>query len=269
MAHDVVSQDAADAAARAWMAALAMFASAQPNGSSRIGAHGTAELVTGAPMPLLNGVIGIAREADPEEIAAFAASTVLEAVPWSVQVRGERVDDRIVAVAAGHGLERRSTLPFMLASLGMRTSLGEAEGRSERGSTADGPTVRSVSSDEAGLYRAALAAGYGGPEEIFSVFVARPVLDHVAMRAYVAEVAGVVVATSFGVLVDDFVGVFNIAVPPEYRRRGYGRVATEAVLRDAYEEGARTAFLHASPPGVPLYRAMGFQLAENWSLFTP
>ncbi|MFJ2645623.1 GNAT family N-acetyltransferase [Streptomyces sp. NPDC087420] len=283
MVHDVVSQDAADAAARAWMTALAMFASAQPNGSSRVGAHGTAQLVTGAPMPLLNGVIGIGRDADPEEIAAFAASPALESVAWSVQVRGEPVDDRIVAVAADHGLDRRSMLPFMLKSLGEddlpegkqesgQRSERKSERKSERASVRDseaaGLTVRRVWGDEAGLYRAALAAGYGGPEEIFSVFVARPVMDHVAMRGYVAELEGVVVATSFGVLVDDFVGVFNIAVPPEFRRRGYGRAATEVVLCDAYEEGARTAFLHASPLGVPLYQAMGFQLAENWSLFT-
>jgi ribosomal protein S18 acetylase RimI-like enzyme len=52
-------------------------------------------------------------------------------------------------------------------------------------------------------------------------------MDHVSMRAYLVELEGVRVATSFGVLVDDLVGVFNIAVPPQYRRRGYGRAATE------------------------------------------
>ncbi|MFE1850444.1 hypothetical protein [Streptomyces sp. NPDC059489] len=42
-----------------------------------------------------------------------------------------------------------------------------------------------------------------------------------------------------------------------------------AVLSDAYRNGARTAFLHASPMGVPLYRAMGFRLAESWTVFVP
>ncbi|WP_370963746.1 hypothetical protein [Amycolatopsis sp. cg9] len=40
------------------------------------------------------------------------------------------------------------------------------------------------------------------------------------------------------------------------------------MLREGYALGARTAFLHASPPGVPLYEAMAFAHAENWSLFT-
>lgn len=135
------SLDAVDVAARTWMTALAMFAAAQPGGYYRAGTNGTSELVTGAPMTFLNGVTSTARNADADEMAAFAASPRLESVAWSV-------------------------------------------------------------------------------------------------------------------------------VPPQYRRRGYGRAATAAVLRDAYEEGARTAFLHASPLGVPLYQVMGFRLTENWTLFT-
>ncbi|WP_399896122.1 GNAT family N-acetyltransferase [Streptomyces sp. BBFR51] len=210
-------------------------------------------------MPLLNGVISTARATDADELAAFAASLKLAPVAWSVQVRGEQVEDRIVAMAGDHGLQQRMVLPFMLKEL----DAGDL-----RRSEADGVEVRRVLGDEGDLYRTVMAAGYEGPEEIFSVFTAPAVMDHVSMRAYLAEVEGVPVATSFGVLVDDLVGVFNIAVPPQHRRRGYGRAATAAVLRDAYELGARTAFLHASPLGVPLYEAMGFRLTENWTLFT-
>ena len=210
-------------------------------------------------MSFLNGVVSTARNADADEVSAFAASPKLESVAWSVQVRGEQVEDRIVAMAGDRGLQQRTLLPFMLKELDA-SELSESE--------AFGLKVRRVLSDEGDLYRTALATGYGGPEEIFSAFTASSVMDHVSMRAYLAEVEGVPVATSFGVLVDDLVGVFNIAVPPQYRRRGYGRAATAAVLRDAYEEGARTAFLHATPLGVSLYQVMGFRLAENWTLFT-
>nr|WTC14099.1 GNAT family N-acetyltransferase [Streptomyces anthocyanicus] len=254
-----MSPDAVDVAARAWMAALAMFGTAHPDGFHRAGTNGTSELVTGAPMPLLNGVISTARDADADELAAFAASPKLKSVAWSVQVRGEQVEDRIVAMAGDHGLRQRMLLPFMLKELDAG-DLGKPE--------ADGVKVRRVLGDEGDVYRTVMAAGYEGPEEIFSIFTAPSVMDHVSMRAYLAEVEGVPVATSFGVLVDDLVGVFNIAVPPQHRRHGYGRAATAAVLRDAYEQGARTAFLHASPLGVPLYEAMGFRLTENWTLFT-
>jgi ribosomal protein S18 acetylase RimI-like enzyme len=130
---------------------------------------------------------------------------------------------------------------------------------------ADGLKVRRVWGDENNLYR---TAGYEGPEEAFSVFATPSVMEHTSMRGYLAESGGVPVATSFGVLVDDLVGVFNIAVPPQYRRRGYGRGATAAVLCDAYAAGARTAFLHSSPLGVPLYQEMGFSIAENWTRFS-
>src|SRR5690606_12524742 len=106
----------------------------------------------------------------------------------------------------------------------------------EHGTGTVGLKVRRVLGDEGNLYRKAMADGYEGPEEAFSYFTSPAVMDHASMRAYLTEVDGVVVATSFGVLVDDLVGVFNIAVPPQHRRRGYGRAATAAVLRDAYRE---------------------------------
>lgn len=68
-----------------------------------------------------------------------------------------------------------------------------------------------------------MAAGYEGPDALFAAFAQPALLEHPAMRAYVVEVDGVAVATSFGVLVEEFVGVFTIGVPPRFRRRGHGR----------------------------------------------
>ncbi|MGW3149554.1 GNAT family N-acetyltransferase [Streptomyces sp. NPDC001177] len=241
------------------METLAMFSAAQPNGFYRMSAHGTAELVTGVPMALMNGVFSITPEADHEEVAAFAASPNLESVAWSIQVRGEQPDPRIVRTAAAHGLEQRSTLPLMIKDL------AEDDAEVSEGSTL---RVRAVSGDDGDLYRTMLAAGFEGPADIFSAFTSSSIMDHVSMQGYIVESEGVPVATSFGVRVADQVGVFNIAVPPQHRRRGYGRAATAAVLRDAYLDGAHTAFLHASPMGVPLYEAMGFRMAEHWTVFS-
>ncbi|MEV4051876.1 GNAT family N-acetyltransferase [Amycolatopsis sp. NPDC049688] len=247
-----------DRAARAWIRSMALFARTQPGGYYREGPAGTAELITAAPMPLLNGVIGIAAEPDPGEIAEFTGSERLTAVAWSIQVRGERVADPITATAAAHGLTQRMHLPFMLKDLDTRDTR-EPAGDVE---------VRRISSVDSELYRTTMAAGYEGPDPLFAAFARPSVLDHPTMRAYVAEVGDTPVATSLGVLVDDLVGVFNIGVPPQFRRRGHGRAATAAVLREAYALGARTAFLHASPLGVQLYEEMGFGHAETWTLFT-
>lgn len=242
------------------MTALAMLAMAQPDGFHRNGNHATSELVTGIPLATVNGVISTARNPDPDEIADFATSQRLESVAWSVQVRGEHVDERIVATATGHGLRQRMTLPFMLKGLG-ESDLGESD--------SDGLAVRRVSGGESDLYRKALAAGFEAPEEIFRAFTVPAVMDHTSMRGYIAEVDGVPVATAFCVLLNDLVGVFNISVPSLHRRRGYGRAVTAAALRDAREAGARTAFLHASQLGFSVYKALGFRLVENWTLLIP
>jgi ribosomal protein S18 acetylase RimI-like enzyme len=211
-------------------------------------------------MPLLNGVFSVARRPDAAEVADLATSPRLAVLPWSLQVRGDRVDPAIEEIAAGHGLRQRSSVQFMLRDL---TDADAAP------PPADAPRVRAVSGDEKDLYRHLLAAGAEGPPELFDVFVAPALMNHPDMRGYVTEAAGEPVATSFGVLVGDTVGVFNVTVPPRHRRRGYGRAATRAVLRDARAAGARTAFLHATPLGIPLYETMGFRTAENWTAFTP
>jgi len=52
-----------------------------------------------------------------------------------------------------------------------------------------------------------------------------------------------------------------------HRRRGLGRTATTAVLRDAYACGARVADLKRSPDGKPVYESLGFVAVENWRTY--
>jgi N-acetylglutamate synthase len=122
--------------------------------------------------------------------------------------------------------------------------------------------------EDGGLYQKSPAAGFEAPEEIFEDFSTPSLLEGPGMTAYVAEVDGVAVATSFAGRVDDQLGVFNVSVVPEHRRRGYGKAVTAAVLRDGYSTGARTAFLTSTEDGFPLYKSMGFRTAESWTSFT-
>ncbi|GGL10890.1 hypothetical protein Sme01_15640 [Sphaerisporangium melleum] len=252
-------QTSADIAAEAWAAAIAMFVAAQPDGYHRAGARGTYEMVSGAPTPLLSGVFSVAPRADAEEVAQFAASERLRGVPWSIQVRGERFDPRIADIAAAHDRTQRLSLPLMTKEI------TEEDGKAAE---AGQVRVRPVTGEERERYQATMAAGFEGPPEVFERFSLPALMDHPGMRAYVAEVDGEPVGTSFGVVAGDLVGVFNIAVPPSHRRRGYGRAVTAAVLGDAYAAGARTAFLHASELGAPLYADMGFRLVERWTVFS-
>lgn len=52
----------------------------------------------------------------------------------------------------------------------------------------------------------------------------------------------------------------DMATLPEHQRRGYGRAILQALLERIHSEapGQPWVTLFADPPGVPLYRAMGF-----------
>jgi ribosomal protein S18 acetylase RimI-like enzyme len=59
---------------------------------------------------------------------------------------------------------------------------------------------------------------------------------------------------------DSFVD--ELYVDPEYRRRGYGRLAVDFVERQAREMGAGALHLevdHGNDPAIELYRRMGYQ----------
>ena len=84
---------------------------------------------------------------------------------------------------------------------------------------------------------------------------------------YLAEPDGVPVATGLAAQEGDWVCIFNITTLPEYRQRGYGRAIMDKILVDAYAADTRGALLHSSPLGLNLYRSMGFETAETWTVF--
>lgn len=247
-----------DAAAIACVQAYALLATAQTDGQA-VRTGSTTRIVTGVPMALLNGIFHTDVPADPQAVAAQIRPETFGQLPWSIQVRGGDTDALVEKEAAAHGLGRRHDITFMTREL------SDADAAFH---PADGVVVRAVTGAESAAFLRLVAAGFEAPQELFARFAAPAVLDHPAMHAYVTEADGVPVASSFGVHLDGLVGVFNIAVPPEHRRRGYALTATAAVLRAARMAGARAAYLHPTPTGLPVYQGMGFRIAEHWTAFT-
>jgi ribosomal protein S18 acetylase RimI-like enzyme len=252
------STSSVDLAVAAWHDAIEAFCRLQPHGHVKEGPRGTRSFVSGVPVSVLNAVISTSREPDVEELCAFAASYSNEGLPWSIQLRGVPVNSAIAQVAADRGLTNSFTLPFMTKHL---------DADDTNALPLDKIIVRRVPAEDHETYNGALAAGYEAPDQVFRGFSAPNVLSAEGMTAYLVEEDGTPVATSFGVLVDGHVGVFNISTRPAYRRRGYARAATTAALRDAYAQGARTAFLHCTPAGRGVYESLGFATSEEWQVY--
>ena len=122
--------------------------------------------------------------------------------------------------------------------------------------------------DRAGVAIAATVAAAGfevAPEDLAALFT-----SHVAatpgLSIYVAHAEGRPVSTATIWTGDGSVGVFNVATPPEYRGRGYGRAVTLNAVRDGFSTGADLAWLQASHLGEPVYRSMGFRQVETYLL---
>jgi len=73
--------------------------------------------------------------------------------------------------------------------------------------------------------------------------------------------AGAVVAKGRAAYADDWVGITNVAVSPDHRRRGLARVVLAALLEWGAERGATTAYLQVrgdNAAAVGLYESVGF-----------
>lgn len=78
---------------------------------------------------------------------------------------------------------------------------------------------------------------------------------------------GELVARGLGVVEDGWLGLFNVAVEPAHRRRGFGRALMAAMLRRAIEHGARRAYLQVvveNTAAIGLYTGMGFREAYRY-----
>lgn len=75
------------------------------------------------------------------------------------------------------------------------------------------------------------------------------------------EAEGTAVAAGYAVAKAGFVGLFQIATDPRFRRQGYGYGLTGHLLRWGKREGAHTAYLQVeceNEPALHLYRELGF-----------
>ncbi|MFZ5779485.1 MAG: GNAT family N-acetyltransferase [Pseudomonadota bacterium] len=79
-------------------------------------------------------------------------------------------------------------------------------------------------------------------------------------------------AMAIGAVQDDHMGLFDVLVMPEARRRGLARRVTESLYAWAWRQGARFAYLQVvatNAAAMPLYAAQGFRTVYEYEYRIP
>jgi GNAT superfamily N-acetyltransferase len=79
---------------------------------------------------------------------------------------------------------------------------------------------------------------------------------------------GAVRSCAVTTLIDSVMTGWSMATPPAWQGHGYGRRLLTTALAQAASNGADESILQASPSGEPLYRALGYEVAEHWQLWS-
>jgi ribosomal protein S18 acetylase RimI-like enzyme len=86
------------------------------------------------------------------------------------------------------------------------------------------------------------------------------------------EQAGRPMAMAIGAVQGDHMGLFDVLVMPQARRRGLARKVTESLYAWAWSRGARFAWLQVvetNAAAMPLYQAQGFRTAYAYEYLVP
>ena len=205
-------------------------------------------VATGLPVAFFNGVYATGPVDNPDQLIADATAFMAErGVPWLLWVR-QGVDDALLDAGRRVGLTDAGGPPAMALSV-----------IPEIPPFPDGLEI-TVVRDVAGLEiaRDLGARGLEMPREFIDVLAAESMLDDPTVVMVTGSVDDVPVSTALVGVTGSTAGIYNVATPPEHRRRGYGEALTWAAVAEGGRLGCDHSVLQASPMGAPVYRRMGY-----------
>ncbi|HEX3960861.1 MAG TPA: GNAT family N-acetyltransferase [Trebonia sp.] len=222
-------------------------------GSRVLRKEGAAAWITGIPYPSFNGVLLERPNPPATAVAALLDEAADAGVPFTFSLRPGS-DAALADLAAARGMKPGGQLPLMVFD----ATAGVGPVRQ-----AEGLTIRQLQPEEVPVHARVAAAGFGGPEEMF---VPTPDLLRIdGVRGYVGEAEGRAVATTLGVTVGEFTGIYSVATDPAFRCRGFGTALAARAVVDGVRAGASWCWLQASDDGYPVYRKLGFATIETWT----
>jgi ribosomal protein S18 acetylase RimI-like enzyme len=211
--------------------------------------------VSGVPVPTLNGAWAEKIVLDEMVVSEVLDQVARSGLPYCLQLR-PGAPEPLASLAAQRGMVEGEPHPLMVL---------EDPQHLTRAQEVEHLRIRQVSAEEAPLHARIAARGFEAPEEVFARLMTPAVLESPGTRCYVGTVGDDVVTTGIGVTLEDFVGIFNIATPPEHRGHGFGAAVTARAASDGLANGARWSYLQSSVAGYGVYQRLGYNTLERWS----
>ncbi|MGI8681496.1 MAG: GNAT family N-acetyltransferase [Mycobacteriales bacterium] len=243
----------ADRVARVWSDAVALHASRPPTRSSAVVA-GIPVAALGLPPPWATSAHALHRRPDPAAISAAVGWLARRSSSYAVFVRAGAV--------ARLPLDELGLAPdFELPALAMPLP-GPA-------GTDPGLQIALATDPEGRAEFVAAYAGAGLGMELAGALIAAEDVADPAFGHLVGRVGDQVVGCA---LLRQVVGagyVSAVAVPPAYRRRGYGSALTLAAGALAARRGADLAVIHATGASQPLYERLGYRYVDTHVALVP
>ena len=209
---------------------------------------------TKLPTPFMNRIIGLGLDGpvDREWLADRLARYAAAGQPYSVSLCEELAGD------LGPWLVERGLTPrTRLAKMARRTD--------DLPPLPDGPAIRDVGVEEAGIFADTACRGFGLPESLEGMFAPLPALD--AWRNMLTWVEGAPAGTGSIHLGKDAAWIGNGSVLPDYRRRGLHRHSMLHRMHRAADLGVTWILTETNRPGPgetgPSFRnmqALGFRI---------
>ena len=211
--------------------------------------------VSGVPVPTLNGVWPEKVVLDEELVFEVLDQIARSGLPYCLQLR-PGAPEKLGTLAARRGMVEQEPHPLMV--LENPQHLTEAQG-------VEHLRIRQLAAEEAPLHARIAACGFEAPAEVFEQLITPAVLARPGTRCYVGTIEDEVVTTGIGVTLQDFVGIFNIATPPEHRGHGFGAAVTARAASDGLANGASWSYLQSSVAGYNVYKHLGYNTLERWA----
>ena len=205
-------------------------------------------VAVGVPMAFFNGAFMRAATDEPDRLISAAIDFFGERhLPWLLWVR-ENVAAAVLEAGRRRGMRDAGGPPGMGLDPLPECPPTPPELNIEIATTLDALV------DHASMLR----DGFGMSQDVVDRLIQPGLLDEPAAAALVGRVDGTPVSSSLLAVSGTTAGVYNVATPESFRKKGYGAALTWAAIAEGARRGCTHAVLQASPAGYPVYRRMGF-----------